>query len=419
MMRCDFNIQVNESLNQDEKDLVLKYWEINQQANKFNFRTADLQKKTRKSISEFISTNSHVFFSDLICPTCNAPHKFHTRSHVKDFEEYKDKICMKCFAIEKERKIEINFEKFLEVDSKLNFDFSLQYDELTYLESVILLAIIDGFEGDKLLTVRGFNGGVKFLSYNFYVLVTHDQNLNHQILQNLSSKNFLLNFSYGAPGLIGEYFNIYNELITDSVFLKDDWRSKIQEIRMSKPDLGLYLVFPIGLSENDYREILMKNISRSQLTHEDLKEIDFLIKKSLVAKALLIIPRLEKLHNILVKKDLALENVIEVGVMTFDMFAFINILEYVAKITAADFNKLKFSRYDKYLIFNRNLHARLNYLIKNSRPQEYFSKVPDYIDYSLIEVFVNFYIFNESMGWDSMSGKEIINKWVSSYEDTN
>lgn len=418
-MRCDFKIQVNESLNQDEKDLILKYWEINPQTKIFNFRNQDIQKNTKKSISELVSKNSHVFFPDLICPTCNFPHAFRSRSDLKSFERYIGKICNKCITNEAEQRLEIAYEKFLEVNSKLNFDFSPQYNELTYLESVISLAIIEKFQEDSLVNIRGINGSVIYLSSNLDILITHDQIFNYEILQRLASKNFLFYWGSDAHGLIGEYFNIYEQLTKDSVFASNDWRRKIYEARMSRPQLGLYFFVPVGLSVQKIKEMLMVNLALAELKHDDIKEIDFLVKKTLIAKALLTIPRLEKLNNIFVKKDLALESLIEVGVMNFNMLSFLNILEYVTKITSADFNSLKYSQFQKNTIFHRNLHARLNYLIKNSKDQEYYSRVPLDIDYSLIEYFVNFYIFNESMGWDSLSGKEIIKNWICSCGGSN
>ena len=418
-MRCDFKIQVNESLNQDEKVLILKYWEINPQTNKFNFRTQDIQKNTKKPIAELVSKNSHVFFLDLICPTCNVPHVFHSRIVLKSFEEYIGKICMKCITHEAQQRLEIAYEKFLVVNNKLNFDFSPQYDELTYLESVISLAIIEKFQEDSFVDVRGVNGRVNFLSSDLDIFITHDQIFNYEILQRLVSKNFLFYWGSDAQGLIGEYFNIYDQLTQDSVFASNDWRRKIHEARMSKPEAGLYFVVPVGLSVKKIKEMLMVNLNLPKLKHDDIKEIDFLVKKTLIAKALSTIPRLEKLNNITVKKDMALESIIEVGVMTFDMLKFVNILEYVARITSADFNNTKYSQFHKNIIFHKNLHARLNYLIKNSKDQEYYSRVPPHIDYSLIEIFVNFYIFNENMGWDSLPGKEIIKNWICSYGESN
>ena len=418
-MRCDFKIQVNESLNQDEKVLILKYWEINPQTNKFNFRTQDIQKNTKKPIAELVSKNSHVFFLDLICPTCNVPHVFHSRIVLKSFEEYIGKICMKCITHEAQQRLEIAYEKFLVVNNKLNFDFSPQYDELTYLESVISLAIIEKFQEDSFVDVRGVNGRVNFLSSDLDIFITHDQIFNYEILQRLVSKNFLFYWGSDAQGLIGEYFNIYDQLTQDSVFASNDWRRKIHEARMSKPEAGLYFVVPVGLSVKKIKEMLMVNLNLPKLKHDDIKEIDFLVKKTLIAKALSTIPRLEKLNNITVQKDMALESIIEVGVLTFDMLKFVNILEYVARITSSDFNKVKYSQFYKNTIFHKNLHARLNYLIKNSRDQEFYTRVPLHIDYSLIEIFVNFYIFNESMGWDSISGKEIIKNWIFSYGESN
>lgn len=412
MSVVDLYLCYTKSLDQDELDIVNKYWDMGgDKIYPFKYRLDDLQVsfdfKNRLALSDFvanrvfISSNSQKFN----CISCGKKNISSNRAGFLKLRKKPNEICDFCKQLEINRVV---FEKLSFLESLVNLLNSYFENEdfpfLSYLNKVILASLIIDISRLPIKTT--------FVDLN----ISGNVDLDDRIIKGLfEAKRIIYFFESNLPPSHDIHNGLTRFIIDNKKFINKDILERYNALFSSSYDVGLYFLFPKSIgSFFEYKSILLNDVKFAEIKQVDIDSIEELVFSIKMHQAYLLLNISVSKHNVPVDKGIRLDAVLMGLVKKYPMPVVFNIINYQSERVAA---KLHANKNTQFYIANKYLaqfiESYVGYLELNAKVP-YSITLPDFMTVSKIEFFTSYYILGGLTNWNHLSGDEVVQKWIES-----
>lgn len=405
----DFEIFYIKELSTRELDLVQKFWKFDNQSDltqfcypisKLNIEFKDLLKNKSDSVSNLIPKLSFISSLNLVCADCKEPAKFTNRGGLSFIKSKDDFICEACHqrSIENQLLQRINsLEVFVDTFKFPENNFDL--DALSYIESVYLSIISRNCDSYGLVKIEAD-------------IVSEQRD--YVVLTKLQEKGYIFLFDRSLE--IGS--NLYDDIYYIDFYSKQlspDLKLKYSFLLSRIPNFGMYL---LARNEDSYKKNYDKNLTntiqrKKTISIDEVKEIEDVIREILQNRSIGIVNAASKYYNFYSKKDEAFKSILNYACWNYSMRRVCSIIFYAAKNLAAEIQAREIHPATLQLALRKKVENYINYLDENQDAKLYSKDIPDNIAQAKLTSFITANLFYDVLGWDGLSGKEILNKWVS------
>jgi hypothetical protein len=411
MPDTNFYLCYENTPNQSEEFLLHKFWMLEDGTKyKFKYNICELQGilgfKNARYVSNFVKTNCFISSNATThnCDYCKKKFCARNRSEFIKFVKSPPRFCENCYEIQINA---IALEKIdlLEASEYLSSpDFIIQ--DLSYLEQISLLIMLSELD---------ITHGKASVFIQDELNLTGVYEFDIDLLSALLRKNaiyYIDEKDYDPPTLVQE-INFYEIQYGQYLYPHVLHALTLQQQKFKKP--GVYFSTPANFNNLDeVKDYLFEQINNAELTLFDVEKMSEFIITSLVDKAYQLVNEVKYRHNISVEMKMKLDTVITRLVNNYSLSVAYSMLDYQAMRVSAQYNATPYMpSYVKDKLLAKLVEEHMSKLeTYNNIP--YVKKLPFHILSSRIEDFVSYYIFAGQLSWSSLSGDEIIEKWLNS-----
>ncbi|MGZ7068785.1 MAG: hypothetical protein ACXVHT_10805 [Methanobacterium sp.] len=415
MTETKYYICYENSLKQDEAELLHKYWLLDQSSeNIYRYKVQDLigilnfnkESAVTKFVKGncFISSNSQTFN----CTSCQVKFNANCRTELNNLIKRLPKVCDNC---KKEEVNLIALEKINILESSIQQpifpEFSYEdLQTLNYVEKIALFVMFSEMNVSENEPINFSEGELN---------LTGAPDIDKDILSSLFNKKAIYVIKdedyNNLPLLIEMTEYIYKNkkhLNSDNINLLNLFLSGLYEP-------GVYFLKPTDSpSFEDFLNQLFEEISNYFITKKDIEILSDIITSILLYQSYHLVNEAKQEHKIPIDMNMKLDIVLTSLVKKYPMPVVFNILNYQAKNVAAKlYSNTAMPSYIQNKLYCKYIEEYINYLDKNNKIP-YQKKLPDYMTGSKIEYFSSHYILGDLISWASLSGDDIIERWIHS-----
>lgn len=402
-------------------ELAFKYWNINHNSRpiRHTYHIYELKnlfgyKSSNKLRQDILSFATPVFNDNSMkCPQCGMPHKAKDRTELKRLSrQRKISLCNKCRTKYLNKELTQLIENFKYTLEPLIF-FEENYktiQNLTYITKVTLLALIlneDFIEESRfvLITKRDISGSEHF---------------NKRILREIIDAELITEFSTNyCQKLIKRGLKLIN---SDKKLLNPQLVLEFHSyIRKSPKDGVNIMLTPEFKTMIDFVENLKQDLDNYSPSITDLQDLEELVVSNKLELAYVLLNYIKEQHNIPIETNPKLDSVLTKLVREYSMKQAFYIMNHKAILTAATlYSNKAIPHFTQQRILCKKIESHM-FFLENKYKEPYEKKLPDGVraTESYIEYFFNKYILDETINWNSLSGNEIISRWVNSIKMEN
>lgn len=415
MTETKYYICYENALKQDEAELLHKYWQLDQSSeNIYRHKVQDLigilnfdkESYITKFVKGncFISSNSQIFN----CTSCQIKFNANCRTEFNSLIKRLPTVCDNC------KKEEINLialEKINILESSIQNpifpEFSYEdLQSLNYVEKIILFVMISEMNVSENEPINFSEGELN---------LTGVTDIDKDILSSLFNKKAIYVIKdedyNNLPLLIETTEYIYK----NKKHLNSDNINSVNSFLSALYEPGVYFLKPTDSpSFEDFLDKLFEDINNYFITKKDIEILSDLIISILLYQSYYLVNEAKQEHKIPIDMNMKLDIVLTSLVRKYPMPVVFNILNYQAKNVAAKlYSNAAMPSYIQNKLYCKYIEESINYLDKNNKIP-YQKKLPDYMTGSKFEYFSSHYILGDLISWSSLSGDDIIEKWIHS-----
>ncbi len=412
MSVVDLYLCYTRSLDQDELDIINKYWELGgDKIYPFKYRLDDLQIffdfKNRQALSNFVAHSSFISSGsqEFNCRSCGKKNTAINRADFLKLRKKSDSICESCKQLATNIDVlgELNFLESL-ADVLNSYFEKDDFPILSYLEKIYLASLM--------LDVSGLPIQTTFDDLN----ISGNDDLDTEIINNLfETGRIIYFFEHNLVKNQRGYGELVKLIFDNKKLIGNDIIERYNGLLSSTYDAGLYFLFPKSIgSFCEYKSNLLGDVSLAKIKQVDIDSIEELVFSIKLHQAYLLLNISVGKYNVPVDKGVRLNAVLMRLVKKYPMPVVFNIINYQSARVAAKLHASKNTQFyiaNKYLC--RFIESYIEYLELNAKIP-YPIQLPDFMTVSKIEFFTSYYILGGLTNWNHLSGDEVVQKWIES-----
>lgn len=412
MSVVDLYLCYTKSLDQDELDIVNKYWDMGgDKIYPFKYRLDDLQSifdfKNRLVLSDYVANRAFVSSSsqEFNCICCGKKNISSNRVGFLKLRKKPNEICDSCKQLEINRDALVKLNSLESLANVLNSYFVKEdFPVLSYINKIFLASLI--------LDVSELPIQTTFTDLN----ISGDDDLDDRIIKSLFDAKRIIYFFESNLVTSQDRYNGLTRFITDNKkLINEDIMGRYSALFSASYEVGLYFLFPKSIgSFCEYKSILLSDVNLAEIKQVDIDSIEELVFSIKMHQAYLLLNISVSRHNVPVDKGIRLDAVLMGLVKKYPMPVVFNIINYQSERVAA---KLYANKNTQFYIANKYLaqfiESYVGYLELNAKVP-YPIPLPDFMVVSKIEFFTSYYILGGLTNWNHLSGDEVVQKWIES-----
>lgn len=411
-----FSIILRRDLTQREQELVNRYWEFEKNnLSKFKYTLSslnveyqDLKLKKHSSISKTVSELAYLSTPDCNCYQCDQSIQFKTRDDVKhlantdrilkNIDIYKNRTCFSCDEKNLKLKIDESIQSIIRLVHKLeSLPKNIQDDleSLSYSEQLYLSIYSKYANSSAQVQIDK-------------CIISEEYDL--QITNALIEKRYLIDFTT-QNSLINDLIELEAFIHVNHDYLTNELRNEVESYLIRIPKLGVY----INTEFNSELKVELINYIKciNKLSYQQLKDIELIVKKVLLKQAENIIQIYASYYKVYANYDEAFRHIMEIATWNYSMRMVCNLIFYETRNMAANIQARRITGPSKKHCLRRSIESRLNNLKENPETKKFYSDLPQRIEIPAVVDYVIKTFMNDELGWDGLSGQEIVAKWTS------